>query len=145
VEAVASALLMAGGQASSGVGPGWQCLRGKLRWAGWHGGLRARGRRGVMRAATLPQPLPTLVGDYRVTRLLADPNLPNAGSPSWRGTVSSPDFPADGRAVSKPFTGEGAFMGRRVDRAPWGEQRRDGVSSHFLCCVSIRAFGIGVV
>lgn len=42
-------------------------------------------------------------GDYRVTRLQADLNLPNTGSPSLRGTINSPDFPADGNAVSKPI------------------------------------------
>lgn len=88
-------------------------------------------------------------GDYCVTRVLADLNLPNAGSPSPRGTINNPDFPADGNVVSKPLAPgrerSGATETWRMERVPWGKHRRDGISSYFSYCFSTGALGISVV
>lgn len=88
-------------------------------------------------------------GDYRVTRLQADLNLPNTGSPSPRGTINNPDFPADGTAVSKPIApGRKRSQGAetwRMERVPWGKWRRDAIATYIPSCVSIRDFGISVV
>lgn len=88
-------------------------------------------------------------GDYHVTRLQTDLNLPNTGSPSLRGTINNPDFPADGNAVSKPIApGRKRSQGAetwRMERVPWGKRSRDRISFYFPYCVSVGAFGISVV
>lgn len=86
-------------------------------------------RRGSVAAPSAP------AADYPVTRSQADLNLSNTGSPSLRGTINNPDFPADGNAVSKTVAPErkrsrGAET-RRMERVPWGKRRRDGIASYF--------------
>uniref|UniRef100_A0A8C3DM19 Tetraspanin-7 n=1 Tax=Corvus moneduloides TaxID=1196302 RepID=A0A8C3DM19_CORMO len=51
-------------------------------------------RRGSVTAPSAP------AADYPVTRSQADLNLSNTGSPSLRGTINNPDFPADGNAIT---------------------------------------------
>lgn len=141
-------LLMAGGW----QGTPWP--RSDLRMRDLHGGWLARqscvgaelGK--DARRVTVTAPLAP-AGDYRVTRLQADLNLPNMGSPSLRGTINNPGFPADGSTVSKPIApGRKCSRGTetwRMERVPWGKWRRDGISSYFPYCVSVRAFGISIV
>ena len=91
----------------------------------------------------------TPAGDYHVMRLEADLNLPNTGSPSLRGTINNPDFPADGNAVSKPIAparkhSQGAEAWR-MERVPWGKWRSSGIASYFPYCMSVGAFRISFV
>lgn len=98
----------------------------------------------LCRVAVTAPSAPT--ADYRVTCLQADLNLSNTGSPSLRGTINNPDFPADGNAGSEAVApGRKRSRGARAWRmgiVPWGKRRRDRIASCFPYCVSIRDFGI---
>ena len=116
-------------------------------WPAWWLSAGAEPGKDVCRVSVTAPLAPA--GDYRVTCLQADLNLPNTGSPSLRGTINNPDFPADGNAVSKPIApgrkrSQGAEMWR-MERVPWGKWRRAGIASYFPSCVSIRASGISIV